>query len=337
MRAFVLNYVYPAGRRLRSAAGTTAAKSRARAARARAHATAWGRPASWRTRTAFDTRYLAALDGANLNLCVDLPADPGLTGALLRAETGTGAVDAPMELISGPSGPQARLTIGVRAPWSPEPREGAPSLRLPHGTARLKIVLERGTAPPREYDVAMPPDSHTDGPTKGCPPRPDLGFALRFLRGPGNRAYLRLVPSRSRAEVTSVTASWSRLRLTGRLHGTAEFPDAPVLNLSDRRQRRRYSVPMTVDGDRFSCEVPIKHVTAKGGHVWDFHVATRTGRPLRLGRWLTDVRDPKKVLKHPERVLVAADGSSAQTQVYYTPAGSLALKTRRLEAGAKRA
>lgn len=335
MHAFVLNYVYPAGRRLRAAAGTATARSRSRAAQVRAHATAWGRPGSWRTETAFPTRYLSALDGANLNLCVDLPADPGITGAHLRAGDGPKAARAPMELIAGPSGPQARLTIGCRAPWSPEPAR--PGLVLPHGTVRLKIVLERGTAGNRECDVAMPRAGHTDGPTKACPSRPDLGFALRFIRGPGNRAYLRLVPSKSRAEVTAVLASWSRFRLTGRVYGDVDFPRAPVLNLSDRRQRRRYSVPMTVDGDRFECDIPVKHVTAKGSHVWDFHVPTGDGRRLRLGRWLSDVRDPKKVLKHPERVLVAADGSSAQTQVYYTPAGSLALKTRRLEAGAKQA
>ncbi|CAM3543407.1 hypothetical protein [Stackebrandtia soli] len=256
--------------------------------------------------------HLSLLDGQTLNLCVPLDEVDG--PVVLRVGGRRGSIAAwPMSVGRG----RADVTALIDPQWF------IPGLTEPE---YLGFKVMAGST---VYDVLAPPPHHQGGPTLATPPRPDLGMALSLATGYRGRAFVRVAPTPPRAEVTATRATWTTLTVSGRVLGiNAQALTTDVVHINHRDSGERHAVPVHYDGDHFTFSIPatILTVAGDGEHVWDFRLPT-AGGPLRLGRWISDLRDPKQVLRRPPRYLAAPDGTTVHAQFYFTPAGSLALRT----------
>ncbi|WP_202486087.1 hypothetical protein [Streptomyces sp. SID4985] len=278
-------------------------------------------------RRAAQVRYAGILDGQTVNLHVQLPASAGLPeqaeivlsrgrhshpteARVYRGTEGETFVDAAVLLGAGVGG----LPIGTGR-WRVRLR-----VRTGRRTRTLSLLL---VEPPVPYA----------GPTKPMEASPVTGERHRI--GRSVRGSVRVVSADARAavEVAKVHLEHSGLTVDFRVLGTRFEAPWAEFTASGRTVERAVTA---LGPDILRVEVPLGEMAPRGVRPehWDVQLRDATGRSLRLGRRLHDVRNPLRVFA-VRRLAVTPPGLTTMiVQPRYTPAGNLRVTcTRMPEAG----
>ncbi|MCD0482078.1 hypothetical protein LO771_06520 [Streptacidiphilus sp. ASG 303] len=273
------------------------------------------------------TVHLSVLDGRTLNVCVEVPDARRGRPVVLEFVQDQAVVPVPMTVTASPYGPPRAEAAALLS----LPGESGPAalgrVVLEPGRWRLRVALAGPVGQVEHADVGAAPELLGTGPTRPDPPSPETAHQARVDATKDGRALLRIGEVAPCAEVTRVDLGWTAVTVSGRPVGVPEG-DLPLLQAEAVRRDTGGSerIPLLWDGARFTFPLPLDRMADPDGRelIWD--VRLRCGeRPLRLGRRLTDVRDPKQVFRTPYRLLVAEDGRTVRAHAYYTAGGSLCL------------
>lgn len=283
--------------------------------------------------------HLSVLDGRTLNVCVRLPLGASAPSLVLGGPgSAPGAV--PLALARrGDGGAEARGTVllGLRdadaATAGPVPA-GVHARLLDEGQWPLSIAFTDASGQDRRCALARAQRLMPDGPTVPEPVRADGAYCRLIASGTG-RAYVSLGRDGLQAEIVSVTIGWSEVTLEGRLLNAPAEECRGGVELARRGGRTTRVVPATWHGDTFVCSVQVADFGAfdTRERIWDVRLHRGRRRPLKISRRRTDVRSPGDVFRMPHRLLTAEDGTVLRIHPYYTPIGSLALRTAHLSTG----
>lgn len=301
----------PLVRRLRATARTT----RFRLERAVAGRTATGPSDGSGTGPLVPPVHLSLRDSRTLNLALD--ADAVLAAGAPREDGGH-----PRLLIT-----RGRRRIAVPLVREPQHSGATPLLTatatlrgLRDGVWRLTVETRGPDGRLRRFGLA-PADPGTPPATPTAPHAPDpaTGTLVRVVRTRGGRAVLQATRSRPRAELVRFVPSGDGITVHGRL-----VAGAPSGGASAVRRRDGVVVPAEVawQGTAFTLRVPLGAMAGAGDGqwVWDFRVG-----PHRLGRWLSDVRDPSAAYPTPFRVHALPGGALVRAHAHFTATGAFAV------------
>jgi hypothetical protein len=311
----------------------TASAGAARARRLRARATALrgrlmlGVFLPLRRRRAALLHYAAILDGQTVNLHAQLPPSAGLPDrAELVLRRGRHRHTGEARVYAGPSG-EALVDSAVLL--------GADVGGIPVGTGRwrLRLRLHTGRRTRTLSLLLLEPPVPYEGPTKPMTASPVTGERHRL--GRSVRGSARVVSSGARAavEVAKVHLTHAGVTVDFRVLGAqVEEPWAEFV-----ASGRRIEQPLTPLGpDSFRVEVPLAQMPPRGTRPdhWDVVLRDRTGRSMRLGRRLHDVRNPLRVFAMRSLAITPPGHPPLIVHPRYTPAGNFRVTcTRMPEAG----
>ncbi|MEV5440228.1 hypothetical protein AB0K80_30105 [Streptomyces sp. NPDC052682] len=279
-----------------------------------------------RGRTAL-LHYAAILDGQTVNLHAQLPPATGLPDrAEIVLRRGRRRLTAEAHAHQGPAG-QTLIDAAVLL--------GADVGGVPVGTGRWRLRLRLHTGRrTRTLALLLPqPPVPYEGPTKPMTASPVTGERHRL--GRSFRGSARVVSSgaRAAAEVAKVHLTHAGVTVDFRVLGArVEEPWAQFV-----ASGRRIEQPVTVLGPgTFRVEVPLGGMPPRGARPdhWDVVLCDRTGRSMRLGRRLHDVRNPLRVFAMRSLAVTPPGHPPLIVHPRYTPAGSFRVTcTRMPEAG----
>lgn len=271
--------------------------------------------------------YAAILDGQTVNLHAQLPPSvrlPERAEIVLRRGRRRFATEARVH--EGPAGEvlvDAAVLLGADVGGVPvDTGRWRLRLRLSHGrrSRTLPLLLFR---PPVPYE----------GPTKPMTASPVTGERHRLGRSFRGSARVVSNGARPSAEVAKVHLTHAGVVVDFRLLGVrAEEPWAEFV-ASGRRIEQPVTAPAA---DLLRVEVPLDRMPPRGARPehWDVVLRDRTGRSLRLGRRLHDVRNPLRVFAMRSLAITPPGRPPVIVQPRYTPAGNLRVTcTRMPEAG----
>ncbi|MET9773560.1 hypothetical protein ABZ023_04730 [Streptomyces sp. NPDC006367] len=272
-------------------------------------------------------RYAAILDGQTVNLHGRLPASarlPERAEVVLRR--GRRHFTAEAHVYEGPDGEllvDAAVLLGADIGGVPVD-SGRWRLRLRLGSGRRSRVLS--------FLLLQPPVPY-EGPTKPMTISPVTGERHRIGRSFRGSARVISTGARPSVEVTKVHLTHAGVTVDVRLLGVrVEEPWAEFV-----ASGRRIEQPVTaLTEDVFRVEVPLDRMPPRGSRPehWDVVLHDRTGRSLRPGRRLHDVRNPLRVFAMRSLAITPQGLPPMIVQPRYTPAGNLRVTcTRMPEAG----
>lgn len=275
------------------------------------------------------TIHLSVLDGRTLNLGVELPTELGRRPIRLELVKDETVVSVPMSVVHSEYGPTraeavAQLSSGPEGGGTPA---GTDRIRLEPGRWRLRVALSGPVGQVERADVGAAEELLTEGPTKADPACPDTATQIAVDSTKDGRALLRVSRLAASAEVSRVRLGWTGISVSGRPVALTAA-DRPLVRAEAVRRDTggAEQIPVSWDGDRFAFDLPLDRMTATGDdeRIWDLRL--RCGeRVLKLGRRLTDVKDPKGVFRTPYRVVVTESGRAVRAHIYYTQGGNLCL------------
>lgn len=249
-------------------------------------------------------RYFAALDAHTLNLCVQL------------AEPCTGA-----EVVFMRQGRE------VRAPATVDGRRVTAVASLGELTeGDWQVALE--VADGRRIRLTGDGRRAEDGPTVTSSPDPRTGRTVEAVMTVGGRCTVNVSQALPSAEVDEIRITAQAVRVRGRFVGCGVVAEATFRFKA--RGGASCQARAQVDEAGFHVLVPVAEmVTGDDGDIWDVAAVLDGHRSLRVGRFLHDVRAPRKVFRVPTRPVTTRPGVLARVRPYYTPAGSLAVECAR--------
>ncbi|MFC5185608.1 hypothetical protein [Actinomadura harenae] len=273
-----------------------------------------------------EVSYFAVLDGCTLNLHARLPE----------------AVDGPAELVF------ARAGQRLRAPVDPVVA-GELTATVPLGEATGGVRLGRGgwriglqvhtAAGERAFTLLGGARvlGAWDGPTTLTPPCPLSGMRFVPETSTTGMCLLRVSDPEPSAEIVGLDLTFARIAVDFELVGASATAQAAV-----RFQARgkaggsasAHSVAATpverpgARGPGFRVTAPLGQMASGGGgreRLWHLFAEPSGERPLRLGRRLHDVRDPRRTLRVAQRMLAVSPDALLRVRPYYTGSGDLVL------------
>ncbi|WP_416980335.1 hypothetical protein [Streptomyces sp. T028] len=279
-----------------------------------------------RKRTA-QLRYAAILDGQTVNLHAQLPPSAGLPDrAEIVLRRGRRRHPAEARVHTGPDG-EALVDAAILL--------GAEVGGVPVGTGRwrLRLRVHSGRRSRTLSLLLLQPPKPYEGPTKPMAASPVTGERHRLGRSLRGSARVVSTGARPAVEVTKVHLGHAGVTVDFRVLGTrAEEPWAEFV-----ASGRRIEQPVTPLGPgTYRVDVPLGQMPPRGTRPdhWDVVLADRTGRPMRLGRRLHDVRNPLRVFAMRAMAITPHGHPPLIVQPRYTPAGNLRITcTRMPEAG----
>ncbi|MCX5200633.1 hypothetical protein OG897_04025 [Streptomyces sp. NBC_00237] len=270
--------------------------------------------------------HLSLVSGRTLNLAVRCP-DPGTplehTRLVLEHRGRRQSVTLAQE--SHPEGLLLTATVPLRHAEHDAPDLSGP--RLCDGVWRLTVVTTDRTGHEMRYGIADPTGAAPEGPTLPHSPSTTSGALFRPVRSVDGHAMIKVSGPREQAELLGFDLYWDRVTVQGRLLTTATPHHAWTLE-AVRRGSSSATVRVTPDwdGDRFTFDVPLDAMArgAKSARMWDFQLQRGRSR-AKIGRRLTDVRNPKKVLRTPFRTIATPAGALLRVHAHLSAAGTFAV------------
>lgn len=262
-----------------------------------------------------DVAYAAVLDGSTLNLDLIVPFDgrvPKLVTIVFRNRQAILAAPARIRAIEGGL---LRVSATISMGSSNIPVQSHRAWRLGCVVDGVEHAL-RG-APRLDWPA---------GPTIAEPPCRETGNQYQIGTGRAGLTTLTVKQPRRIAEVVDLELSWSAAKLRVRTVGFT-CDRAAIVRLTSRDGSERLEAPITMDGDEFTCVLPVAQLVREVSQVettWDINVLTADGR-VRVGRTLHELSNPKIVLRPQAKVVASSVGSAVRIRPYFTPAGKLAL------------
>jgi hypothetical protein len=171
------------------------------------------------------------------------------------------------------------------------------------------------------------------GPTVAAPPSPLTGLTITPETTPSGLCRLAVVATRPRAELTGVRIGATEIEIRGRFAGIGPVAGATV-RFTPQGRTSGHGVAAVVEGERFVARVPLEAMApecAAAERRWDVAAEIAGHRPLRIGRYLHDVGDPRRMLRLPQRVVVPSAGALVRVRPYYTGTGHLVLACASLD------
>ncbi|CAM5591873.1 hypothetical protein GCM10010329_48470 [Streptomyces spiroverticillatus] len=280
--------------------------------------------------------HLSLLSGRTLNLAVRCPsASTPPEHARLVFEHRGRRQSVTLAQEKHPEGLLLTATVSLRHAELDAPEATGP--RLSDGVWRLTVVTTDRTGNESRYGIADPTATAPEGPTLPHSPSTTSGALFRPVRSVDGHAMIKVSGPREQAELLGFDLYWDRVTVQGRLLTTAAPHTAWTVE-AVRRGSSSATVRVTPvwDGDRFTFDVPLDAMArgAKGARVWDFQLQ-RGRSKARLGRRLTDVRHPKKVLRTPFRTIATPAGALLRVHAHLSPAGTFAVNCAPLPNPAK--
>lgn len=282
-----------------------------------------------RGRTA-QLHYAAILDGQTVNLHAELPPSAGLPDRaeiVLRRGRRRHLTEA--RVYEGPAGEtlvDAAVLLGADV-------GGAP---VAAGRWRLRLRLHTGRRSRTLSMLLLRPPVPYEGPTKPMTASPVTGERHRLGRSLRGSARVVSTAAQPAVEVTKVHLTHAGVTVDFRVLGIdVEEPWAEFV-ASGRRIEQPVGA-LGADGSRLlRVEVPLEQMTPRGTRPehWDLVLRDRTGRSMRLGRRLHDVRNPLRVFAMRSLAITPQGHPPMIVQPRYTPAGNFRVTcTRMPEAG----
>lgn len=280
-----------------------------------------------------EASHVSLLDGHTLNVCVPLPEDSAK--ATLVLVDGKTTLRLPTTIArGGDSPPRAQSTVVLRNGPHDE-TFGYADLAVREGIWSLGVELPANTGQgiTRPISVNTVTDG-TSGPTLARPTSGHGGLSIKLSTRPGAGVTLGVTNLAAFAEVSHVDLSWLGFSVEGELLGAWDV-GAPTTSLVLKcgEGGRSVSVPLSVDGTRFSFSVPFTElVETPGPRVWDCFV-TQGRITKQVGRQLADIKDVRGVYSSPVRVVSTESGGLVRARAYYTKGRNLRISCLPMEAG----
>jgi hypothetical protein len=270
--------------------------------------------------------HLSLVSGRTLNLAVRCPGTgtpPEHSRLVLEHRGRRQSVTLAQE--SHPEGLLLTATVPLRHAEHDAP--GLPGPRLCDGVWRLTVVITDRTGQELRYGIADPTVTAPEGPTLPHSPSTTSGALFRPVRSVDGHAMIKVSGPREQAELLGFDLHWDRVTVQGRLLTTATPHHAWTVE-AVRRGSSSATVRVTPDweGDRFTFDVPLDAMArgAKAARMWDFQLQRGRSR-AKIGRRLTDVRHPKKVLRTPFRTIATPAGALLRVHAHLSAAGTFAV------------
>ncbi|MEU6551088.1 hypothetical protein ABZ915_12535 [Streptomyces sp. NPDC046915] len=268
-------------------------------------------------------RYAAVLDGQTVNLHAALPRSTRLPD---RADVvlcrGRVRHLAEAHVYQGPDG-ELLMDAAILM--------GAELGGVPAGPGRWKLRLRTYTGP-RKRSVALlllePPVPY-EGPTRPMEASPVTGARHRVGRTVTGAARIVSSAPKPAVEVAKVHMSHAGVAVDFRVLGTRV--DTPWAEFVAAGRRIRQPVH-PLGPDTYRTEVPLDGMEPRSSRPehWDVVLCQETGPPLRLGRRLHDVRNPRRVFAMRSMAMTPAGRTPMIVQPRYTPAGNLRVTCTRM-------
>ncbi|MEV5576536.1 hypothetical protein AB0L06_41455 [Spirillospora sp. NPDC052269] len=282
-----------------------------------------------------EVSYFAVLDGCTLNLHARLPE----------------AVDGPAELefvragrrLRAPVDPVVAGELAATVPLG----EATGGVRLTRGGWRIGLRVHTTTG---ERAFTLLGGARVlgtwDGPTTLTPPCPLTGMRFVPETSTTGMCLLRVADPEPSAEIVGLDLTFARITVDFELVGATAAAQAAVRFQSRGKAggsapaHTVAATPVERPGARgpvFRVTVPLRQMASGSGsreRLWHLFAEPSGHRPLRLGRRLHDVRDPRRVLRVAQRMLAVTPGALLRVRPYYTGSGDLVLACAPVQAGA---
>ncbi|MFC4906860.1 hypothetical protein [Actinomadura gamaensis] len=287
-----------------------------------------------------EVSYFAVLDGCTLNLHARLPEPVDGPAELVFARAG--------QRLRAPADPVAAGELTATVPLG----EAAGGVALRSGGWRIGLQVHTATG---ERAFTLLGGARVlgtwDGPTTLTPPCPLTGMRFVPETSTTGMCLLRVTDPEPNAEIVRLDLTFSRATVDFELVGVPSVgvPADGVLataqaaaQVAVRFQARGKAggsapahtvaaTPVERPGARgpvFRVTVPLRQMASGGGgreRLWHLFAEPSGERPLRLGRHLHDVRDPRRALRVAQRMIAVSPGALLRVRPYYTGAGDLVL------------
>lgn len=274
--------------------------------------------------------YAAILDGQTVNLHAELPPSAGLPD---RAEVvlrrGRSRHHTEARVYEGPAGEvlvDAAVLLGAEVGGAPV---GA-------GRRRLKLRLYSGRRTRTLSFLLLQPPTPYEGPTKPMEASPVTGQRHRIGRSVRGSAQVVSAAAQPAVEVVKVHLTHVGVTVDFRTLGVDVQEPWAELVASGRRIEQPVAAVPGGDHRVLRVEVPLGRMTPRGARPehWDLVLCDRSGKAMRLGRRLHDVRNPLRVFAMRSLAITPQGQPPLIVQPRYTPAGNLRVTcTRMPEAG----
>jgi hypothetical protein len=301
--------------RVREEAESRAVSARRRVRReadaaVRTAATKAGLDRSARSGPAAVAGYFAVLDGRTLNLHVPAAEANG-----------------PVEVVFTRLGQELRAPAERSADGSVSATVvlGADLGGVPLTPGRWKVALALGAERRLRLLADAPAVADPGGPTVASPPCAETGVRFVPEISPVGQWSVRVAAPEPSAEITRLLLSLSRFDVEVRFAGVA--PTRAALRFQ-ARGGAPITVQATAEGGTFRARVPLAAMVpdGEGGEqVWNVVALIPDHPPMKVGRHLHDVRDPRRTLRVPQRTIAVGAAALVRVRPYYTGNGDLAL------------
>ncbi|RFU36644.1 hypothetical protein DZF91_36980 [Actinomadura logoneensis] len=283
-----------------------------------------------------EVSYFAVLDGRTLNLHARLPEAVDGAAELVFARAG--------RRLHAPVDPVVAGELTATVPLG----EAAGGVRLTRGGWRIGVRVRTATG---ERAFTLLGGARVlgawDGPTALTPPCPLSGMRFVPETSATGMSLLRVADPEPSAEIVGLDLTFARITVDFALVGTSAAARAAV-----RFQARgkaggsapAHTVAATpvgrpgARGPVFRVTVPLRQMATGSGsggeRLWHLFAEPPGERPLRLGRRLHDVRDPRRALPVAQRMLAVSPAALVRVRPYYTGSGDLVLACAPVPAGA---
>ncbi|GAA3488958.1 hypothetical protein [Streptomyces cremeus] len=270
--------------------------------------------------------HLSLISGRTLNLAVrcPFPGTPPEQARLVFEHRGR-RQSVTLAQETHPEGLLLTATASLRHDVHDAP--DAPGPRLSDGVWRLTVVTTDRAGNESRFGISDVTATAPEGPTLPHSPSSTSGAVFRPVRSVDGHTMIKVTGPREQAELLGFDLYWDRVTVQGRLL-TAATPYAAWTVEAVRRGSSSATVRVTPvwDGDRFTFDVPLDAMAggARTARMWDFQLH-RGRSKARIGRRLTDVRHPKKVLRTPFRTIATPAGALLRVHAHLSPAGTFAV------------
>jgi hypothetical protein len=267
-----------------------------------------------------EASYFAILDGCTLNLHARLPKDVGGDSAEIAFTLRNRELRAPAIVtrdVLGQASVSAAVLLGAELG----------GVHVGEGSWRVAVVLRSDGA---ERLVRLRGRLRTadsgDGPTITDPSCARTGTRFTPKVSSSGLCLISVTPPAPSAEVTRLKVKASGIEIEGRLVGLGPVPGV-IVRFKTGGGAAHQTIAAT-DGTVFRARIPLAEMAPDGAskeRVWDVFADVEGHGPLRVGRHLHDLRDPRRTLRLPQRAVAPPIGGLVRVRPYYTGAGDLSV------------
>jgi hypothetical protein len=280
-----------------------------------------------RSKSTAQLRYAAVLDGQTVNLHAVLPRHASLPDRVtVVLQRGRKRHHVEASAYEGPAGDvlvDAAVLMGAEVGGVP----------VDAGKWKLRLRTHAGRRSRSMALLLMEPPVPYEGPTKPMTTSRITGARYRVGRTVTGAARIVSSDPVPAVEVSKVHMSHAGITVDFRVLGTEV--DRPWVEFVAAGRQIRHPVEALGPGV-FRTEVPLEQMTPRSTRPehWDVVLHREAGSPLRLGRRLHDVRNPRRVFAMRSMAMTPVGRTPMIVQPRYTPAGNLRVTcTRMPEAG----